>query len=144
MLALILWYPRTQAMYLYGNPGIWIVAAVAAATRWRWASVLVIVKPSLGLIALFGVRHRSWWVALGVLALASLPLAALWLDYAKVLTNADAGIGYSLLDVPPTIAPILAWLARTRTDPKTGRVPAGAGTRPEGDPAVGTSSNPAA
>lgn len=139
VLALVLWYPRTQAMFLYGNPGIWIVAAVAAGTRWRWASVLVLVKPSLGPIALFGVRHRSWWIALGVLVLAGLPFAALWLDYAKVLTNADAGIGYSLMDVPPTIAPILAWLARTRADPRQRPGVSGTVAAIEGDQAVGSS-----
>jgi hypothetical protein len=131
VLAFILWYPRTEAMFLYGNPGIWIVAAVAASTRWRSASTLVLLKPSLGFLALFGARRRSWWIALGILALASLPMAGLWLDYAGVVSNSNVGLAYSLQDLPPSIAPLLAWLARTRTDPRApspvlaGSIPAG-------------------
>ncbi len=118
VLAFILWYPRTQAMYLYGNPGIWMIAALAAATRWRSASTLVLLKPSLGPLALFGARHRSWWIAPGTLGLASLPFAGLWLDFIKVAANSDATIAYSVQDLPPALAPLFAWLARTRTDPR--------------------------
>jgi len=118
VLAFILWYPRTQTMYLFGNPGIWMIAALAAATRWRSASSLVLIKPSLGPLALFGARHRNWWIALGTLGLASLLFSGLWLDFAKVATNSDVGIAYSLQDLPPTLAPLIAWLARTRTDPR--------------------------
>ena len=121
VLAFILWYPRTQTMYLFGNPGIWMIAALAAATRWRSASALVLIKPSLGPLALFGARHRSWWIALATLGLVSLPFVGLWLDFVKVATNSDVGIAYSVQDLPPTLAPLIAWLARTRTDPRAVR-----------------------
>ena len=107
-----------RSMYLYGNPGIWMIAALAAATRWRSASTLVLLKPSLGPLALFGARHRRWWIAIGALGLASLPFAGLWLDYVKAATSSDVGIAYSAQDLPPTLAPLIAWLARTRTDPR--------------------------
>ena len=96
-------------MYLFGNPGIWTIAALAAATRWRWASTLVLLKPSLGPLALFGARHRSWWVALGILGLASLPFAGLWLDYRQG-RDADSGAGSRHTrgqDLPPTLAPLI-------------------------------------
>jgi hypothetical protein len=118
VLAFILWYPRTQTIYLYGNPSLWVVAAVAAATKWRAASALVLLKPSLGPFALFGARHRDWWIVLGLLALASLPLVGLWREYVRVVTNSDATLAYSYQDLPPVLAPLLAWLARTRTDPR--------------------------
>jgi len=118
VLAFVLWYPRTQRMFLYGNTGIWVVAALAAATRWRAAATIALVKPSLGPRALFGARRRSWWIALGVLVLVSLGFAGLWRDYVVAVTRSDLGPLYSIQDLPPTLAPIIAWLARTRTDPR--------------------------
>jgi hypothetical protein len=111
----ILLWPRTEALVLYGNPGMWVVAIVAAATRWHWPGPWVLIKPSLAPFALIGVRHRGWWVALGVFLLACLPFGALWADYRTVLANSGAPLTYSLLDLPITLAPVVAYVGRTRS-----------------------------
>ena len=36
-----------------------------AGTVWRWPFVFVFAKPTFAPIAFLGIRHRSWWVALG-------------------------------------------------------------------------------
>jgi hypothetical protein len=116
ILALIIWYPRAEAMYFFGNPGLWVMAALALATRWRAVAALALVKLSLGPFALFGARHRSWWIALALLGLASLPFVSLWLEYLRVARDSSVSPVYSLQDVPQTALPLIAWLARTRPD----------------------------
>ena len=58
-------WPRTWQAILFGNPVIWVVAAVAAGTLWGWPYVGAFLKPTFGLFGLLGARSRSWWVALG-------------------------------------------------------------------------------
>ncbi len=96
-----------------GNPGLWIIAAVAAGTCWSWPGVLVLLKPSLFPFAVVGMKSRGWWVTLAVLAVVSLALFPLWLDYVTVLLNARgprANIFYSLISAPATAVPLVAWL----------------------------------
>lgn len=47
-----------------GNPAMWVLAAVAAATRWGWPGAFVHLKPSLRPLAAIGVRTRGWWMVL--------------------------------------------------------------------------------
>lgn len=100
-----------------GNPGLWIAMFAALGTIWRPAFALVLLKPSLGPFALFGVRSRGWWglvVALVVVSLAFLPL---WSDYVHVLLNGRGPLAvpwYSLRDVPLVAVPLIAWAARPR------------------------------
>jgi hypothetical protein len=114
ILALIALWPRTPALIYYGNPGIWVVAFIALATRFPWAGPLVLLKPSLGAFALLGFGRRSWFIALGVVAVASLAFGSLWLDYLTVLRNSGVPLSYSLLDLPFALAPVIAWIGRTR------------------------------
>jgi hypothetical protein len=125
-IALCLAMRATEARLLSGNPVIWAVAALAMGTLYAWPSVLVVIKPSLGPFALFGIRHRSWWVALAALAIMSVPFLKLWLDWVKVVLNSNGGLDYSLLEVPMMLIPLIAWVARDRTISSRANVPVAA------------------
>jgi len=84
---------------------------------WAWPSVLVLLKPSLLPFALFGSNRRSWWIALGLLVIVSLPFGTMWLDYVAAMRNANLGPLYALHTVPFFLAPLVAWVARTRDLP---------------------------
>jgi len=96
-----------------GNPGIWISMFVAIGTLWRPAFALVLLKPSLFLFALPGIRSRGWWAIATALAIGSLVLLPMSVDYLHVIVNArgpNATILYSLRDVPLMLIPIVAWV----------------------------------
>lgn len=116
-MAACLAYPPTVELTISGNPLLWVVAALALATRWPWVSVLVFAKPSLLPFAFYGVRYRSWWVALGACALISLAFLPMWSDWFTVLVNARGRLvtlGYSASNVPMMLIPIVAWIGRTK------------------------------
>lgn len=110
-------WPRTAAILWFGNPGLWVVMFVALGCLYEWPAVLVLLKPSLAPFALVGIRSRGWWLGLGILGVASVPLLGLWTDYVSLLARMHLPLSYSLLDVPTTALPFLAWLGRD------GRVP---------------------
>ena len=84
-------FEKSINVYIFGNPSMWIVAAIAAGTVSRWPFVLVLLKPTFAPIALLGIRHRSWWIAAGLLLLASIPFGKVWLDwFAVVRTRTSA------------------------------------------------------
>jgi hypothetical protein len=115
LLALCVAWPTTLLKTWTGNPVIWSVAALALGTLWYWPSVFVLVKPSLAPFALFGAKHRSWWVALAGLGLVSLPLGSLWIDWVTSVVNSrGGGVLYSTLEVPMLLLPLIAWLGRAR------------------------------
>lgn len=116
-IVLCLTVPSTWWRIEAGNPVLWIVAALALATRYRWPAVAVLIKPSLLPFALFGIRSRSWWLALAIAGLISLPLLPMWMDYIRVLLNArgeQASLLYSVGDIPLLTIPLVAWLGRRR------------------------------
>jgi hypothetical protein len=115
-LAFALCWGRTATLVWFGNPGMWVVAAVAAGTVWQWPSVLVLLKPSLFPFALFGIRDRRWWLALAVFVMASLPLMSLWAQYPGVVMRSGASWSYSLGEVVPMLAPLVAWAGRGGRD----------------------------
>jgi len=115
VLALIAADPRTMEIVIYGNPAMWIGAAVAGALLWSWPGALVLLKPSLAPFALIGIRSRGWWLALAVGVVLSAPLASLYVQFARVLLDSNGSWSYSLPDVPFVALPLVAWLARTRT-----------------------------
>lgn len=119
ILACIAW-PQTISQILYGNTNMWVAAAVAAGVVWAWPSVLVLLKPSLLPFALVGINHRSWWLALGVLVLISIPFGGLWPDYVTAMRNSDLGPLHALRTIPFFLAPLIAWLGRT-VDDRRGR-----------------------
>jgi hypothetical protein len=118
-LAIIPWlliYQPTIGTVAAGNPSMWLAAALALATRWRAFSALLFLKPTLAPFALFGIRHRQWWMAVALLALASLPFLPMDLDWIRSMLNARGagGVLHSLDHVPLLSIPLLAWFARSR------------------------------
>lgn len=114
ILALVVLYPKTLAVIMYGNSDIWATAFAAAGVRWGWPAVLVSFKPSVGFLAAIGIGTRRWWTAAVLLAIVNLPLLGLWLDYPRVLMNSDTNLGRALSDLPLFILPIVAWLTSSR------------------------------
>ena len=103
-------------------------------TIYAWPSVFVLLKPSLAPFALFGIRHRSWWVALGAFGLVALAFLLMWPDYVTVMRNATNpnGLLYSLTDAPLMLVPLIAWLGSTTRRSLSGRsaTASGAATLP--------------
>ena len=107
-------WPQSVSQILYGNTNMWIAAFIAAGLSFGWPSVLVLAKPSLAPFALIGIRRRRWWLALGILALASIPFGSLWIDYATAMRNSSLDASHALITLPLMLSPVWAWLARTR------------------------------
>lgn len=113
ILAIAALWPRTPALIFYGNPGMWMVALICLALWRPWAGPLILLKPSLAPFALLGFGRRSWFVALALVVASAIPFGSLWLDYLTVLQNSHVPLTYSLLDLPLTLAPLIAFLGRT-------------------------------
>ncbi len=118
ILAAALCWPATSNVIIVGGTSMWIAAGVTAGLLWHWPAVAVLLKPSFAPLALIGIRHRSWWLALVIGAVASLPLAPLLGDYVRVLGNARPQLGplFSLRDAPLALLPVVAWAARRRSE----------------------------
>ncbi len=117
LLALCATNPTVLLKVWTGNPVIWSMAALAlaAALPYRTTAPFVLLKPSLGPFALFGVRRRSWWVGAAALVLLSLPFGPLWADWLTTVVNSrGGGLLYSSLEAPFLVLPLVAWLGRTR------------------------------
>jgi hypothetical protein len=116
LMALGLAFPITSLKLVHGNPVMWIAAATALGTVYAWPAVFVLLKPSLAPFALIGATRRTWWIALGALALATIPFGALWLDYARVVLDSHNPNGYlySLDEVPFVLVPVIAWIGSPR------------------------------
>ncbi len=112
ILAFLLFWPRTQEMFLWGNPGIWVTSFVLAGAAWGWPGSLVLLKPSLAPFALFGIRHRGWWIVTAASVAVTLPIAYLWIDWIRLVLDSSNGILYSIIDVPTTSIGVVAWLGR--------------------------------
>ena len=107
--------PQTLAQILFGNTNMWVAAFIAMGVNFAWPSVLVLFKPSLAPFALIGTNRRTWWMALGVLAVASVPFGlAMWQDYLTAIQNSSVTPGYALVTVPLMLALVIARLGRTR------------------------------
>lgn len=111
---LCLCYGRAQYAWVMGNTDIWMTAAVAAGLRWGWPVVFLFLKPTMAPLTLIGIRRRSWWVAVAVVAVLSLPQLPLWFDYLAAMRNLSLAADYSLGSLPILAVPVVAWLARTK------------------------------
>ena len=113
LFALALW-PTSIGVWLWGNPGMWALAAESLGLAYGWPAVLVLIKPTLAPFALVGVRRRSWWIALGVFLLLCLPFGALWMDWIRVaiVNPTNGGPEYSLPYLPTMALPLVAWVGR--------------------------------
>ena len=74
VIALCIVNPTSISTIYWGNPGLWMAAAVALATVYGWPAVLVLLKPTLLPFALLGIRRRSWWLSIGALSGRKFPL----------------------------------------------------------------------
>jgi hypothetical protein len=113
LIALCIAWPWTISQVIYGNTNMWIAGFVAGGALVAWPAVLVLLKPSLLPFALLGIGRRSWWIALAVFVVASLPFGALWLDYFNAMRNSDVSAIRSLFTVPNLLPPVIALLAST-------------------------------
>lgn len=108
LLALALGTPQTALTVWVGGSGMWVWAALAVGGP---ATALLVLKPPVAAFALLGVRHRSWWLAVGALALASLPLAEEWARYAVAVGNAVGDSPVRLADLPALLG--AWWISRS-------------------------------
>lgn len=109
LLAACLIWPATWVKVGSANPGLWIMAAVALGTLYRWPAAFAMLKPTVMPFALIGIRSPAWWATLVLLGLASLPVLELTLAYPGVLLNARGGdLYYSLWDLPMLLVPVIA------------------------------------
>ena len=120
-IAVCLLWPVTPAKFVFGNPVIWAAAAVALGTFYRWPAAFALVKPTVAVFAIIGIRDRRWWFAVAAMAVASLPFLADTLLYPQVLLDAQTnpvdgrgGPSYSLQEFPLMAIPVIAWLGRRR------------------------------
>lgn len=110
--------PTLDTIYC-GNPGMWVPLAVALSLRYRGVGAFVFLKPSLFPFALIGLRDRRWWIVAGLLALVSLLLLPMDLEWLRAMLNAQgnrSGLVYSLREVPMDCLPLMAWAGRSRLD----------------------------
>jgi hypothetical protein len=105
---------QSLSALMFGNPGMWISAFVAAGTVLGWPFALVLIKPSFAPLALLGARRRSWWIAVAVLGAVSLAFGPLWLDWVTAIRNSDLTLAYNLPTMPLMVAPLIPWLADPR------------------------------
>lgn len=96
-----------------GNPVIWLAPVVMWAWRLPFLGPLVLFKPTLAPFALIGIRHRSWWVSLVVLAVVAVPFGDLWSEWVRVTLDARQPLGpaYSVFQAPFLLAFALAGYA---------------------------------
>jgi hypothetical protein len=107
----------TLSFVVWGNPLMWEVAFLSLGMCWGWPAALVLLKPTLAPFALVGIRTRGWWVAFALLAIVSVLMLPLWLDWVQVMLNArgpKAGLWYSLNNLPAMLIPVVAWLGSDR------------------------------
>jgi len=123
-LALILWFPRTQSIIVWGGTSMWIAAFVALGLSSRWPAALVMIKPTLAPFALIGVRSRWWWAAGFALFALSIGMLTDYLTAMDNMEGAFATIYYSVQDFPTIAIPLVAWLARKKSlgDPESNHV----------------------
>jgi hypothetical protein len=118
IMAACLAWPRSSAQVIFGNPVIWIVAALF------WGvGALALIKPTVIPFAAHGIRSHRWWVTAALMVGLTLPLLPLALQYPGVLFNAQAPAGwlYSAQEWPLLLIPIVAWAARSSMRSGAGR-----------------------
>jgi hypothetical protein len=112
MAACVGWQPA-HIHIISGNPTLWVMAAVALGTVFRWPSVLALIKPSLFVFAFVGARDRAWWIGLAVFLGVCALFLPMWLDWFAALLNSRGGsLFYSWQEATMPLLPILAWLGR--------------------------------
>jgi hypothetical protein len=127
LMAACVFWPRSLGSLVAGNSDLLSAGFVAGGLIWGWPGVLGVFKPSFGPFALTGIRRRSWWVGLGLVALVSLPflLGGAWSQYLIAVSHWDLPWDRSILNVPLLLIPVLAWLGRRSGPVSSAPVPGG-------------------
>lgn len=107
LIALALAWPVSSIAIIVGNFTMWLPALVAAGRLWGWPAALIVVKPTFAPLALIGIRRRSWWLAMGIVALVSLALLPEFGRYLVAIHNVDVGWTHSLDGLPLVVIPLL-------------------------------------
>ena len=113
-LAFVLWYPRTETMFFFGSTTLWVLGFLSLGAVHPWAVPLILFKPSLAPLALFRINTRQWWIGLAIVAIASATVILPWAEYITAMRNVTESPLFGLQEVPILLAPIVAWLGRTR------------------------------
>lgn len=115
VVAILLAWPRSIGIYLFGNTDMWAVAAVASGIVWGWPAAFLAMKPVLLPFAFPAVRRRAFWVGLAGLAVISLFMLPLWFDYVTAMAGLTIDLSAPVGSFPLMMIPIVAWLGRRRT-----------------------------
>lgn len=111
----VAWSP-TVVWFVNGNAVLYALALLALATVYDWPAALIAVKASILPFAFWGCWRRSWWLAVGALALLSIPFGGMWLDWLTVLANSRiGGVLHSWQQAPTLAIPLLIYAGRTRS-----------------------------
>lgn len=103
-IALCLAWPRSTGAILAGNSDMWIMFIVALGVRYGWPMALLAIKPTF--LPLAALRWRSWKAGV-VLALASLVMLPLWVEWLGIVTRISGGLWYSLGGLPLVLVPVI-------------------------------------
>lgn len=106
ILACLAW-PRSIGAILAGNSDMWVMFGVALGLRFGWPMALLAIKPTF--LPLAALRWRSWKAGV-VLALASLVLLPLWVEWFGTVTRISGGLWYSLGGLPLVLVPVIGGL----------------------------------
>lgn len=112
--ALLMCWPKSYIAWIFGNTEMWVMAAVAGGLLWGWPAVIAFIKPVFAPLALVGIRRRSWWVASAIVAVVSLAMLPMWLDYLAVVRNLEHNGLLFAQGVPLLLVPLIAWRGRRR------------------------------
>ena len=104
----------TSSILVVGNSDLWVAAVLAVACRWPAIAVLTFLKPPAALFGLLFMADRRWWVALGVLGVASIGFGGLWVDWLIAVGNAEGSLFRNVNSYPFLVVPLLVRVASTR------------------------------
>lgn len=114
-IALLMCWPKSYIAWIFGNTEIWVMAAVASGLLWGWpAASIAFLKPVFAPFGVVGIRRRSWWMASAGLAVVSLVMLSMWLDYVAVIANVRMESDLiKFQGLPMLFIPVIAWLGRS-------------------------------
>jgi hypothetical protein len=93
---------------------MWTATMFGAGFMLGWPAALLLLKPSLAPLAIAGARRRSWFLAIGIIAVGTVVMLAESERYLTILRNQrGADVLYSIVD-PLFAVPLLGWIGRSR------------------------------
>jgi hypothetical protein len=103
-----------------GNSDLWVMAAIALATRWPAAAWFLIAKPSELPLSLLWFRQRPYWQGFVIATIVSAALLPLWFRWFEVLANYVGApeLTYSIVGWPFVLIPVIGRIASTRANPR--------------------------